>query len=87
MSKIDSSNCKFIQPIEEEDKQNAIMNSEVFKTGLGQTIAEAIHLDEGQGMDKIIEVGQGMILIIGVITETILEIIQGMGDKIIIEMC
>ena len=28
------------------------MNSEVFKTGLDQTVAEAIHLEEGQGMDK-----------------------------------
>ena len=37
-------------------------------------------------MDKIIKVGQGMIQIIGVITETIWEVIKGMGDKIIIEM-
>ena len=62
---------KFIKPIEVEDKQDAVMNSKVFKTGLGQTIAGAIHLEEGQGMDNIIELGQGMIQIIGVITETI----------------
>ena len=37
-------------------------------------------------MDKIIEVGQDMILIIGVITETICEVTKGMGDKVIIEM-
>ena len=34
-------------------------------------------------MDKIIEVGQDMILIIGVTTEAIKEVIRGMGDKII----
>ena len=34
---------------------------QVFKTALGQIITGAIHLEEGQGMDKIIEVGQGMI--------------------------
>ena len=36
-------------------------------------------------MDKVIEVSQGMIWIIGVITETIWEVIKGMGDKIIVE--
>ena len=41
--------------------QVAITNSEVVKTGLGQTVAGAIYLEEGQGMDKVIEVGQGMI--------------------------
>ena len=61
MDKTDSLNCELIKPIEMEDKQDAIMNSEVFKTGLGQIIAGAIHLVGGQGMDKIIEVGQGMI--------------------------
>ena len=86
MDKTDNSSHGYIKPIEVEDKQDAIMNSEVFKTDLGQIIAGAIHLEEGQGMDKIIEVGQGMIWIIGVITETIWEVIRGMGDKIIIEM-
>ena len=37
------------------------MNREVFKTGLDQTAVGAIHLEEGQGMDKNIKVGQGMI--------------------------
>ena len=69
--KIDSLNHEFIKPIEVEDKQDVITNSEAFKTGLGQTIAGTIHLGEGQGMDKIIKVGQGTIQIIGVITETI----------------
>ena len=55
------------------------MNREDFRTGLGQTI----HIKEDQGMDKIIEVGQDMILIIGVITETICKVIRGMRDKII----
>ena len=42
-----------------------------FKTGLDQAVTGAIHLQEGQGMDKYIEVGQGMTQIIGKITETI----------------
>ena len=61
MNKTDSLNCKFIKAILVEDKQDAIMNSEVFRTGLGQTVAGSIHLEEDQGMDKIIEVCQGMI--------------------------
>ena len=36
------------------------MNRELFKTGLDQTVAGAVHLEEGQGMDKNIEVCQGM---------------------------
>ena len=47
------------------------MNSEVFQIGLDQTVVGAIHLEEGQGMAKNIEVGQGMTQIIGEITETI----------------
>ena len=86
MDKTDSLNCESIKPTEVEDKQDIIMNSKVFRTGLGQTIAWAIHLEQGQGMDKIINIGQGMIQIIGVIKETIWEVIKGMGDKIIIEM-
>ena len=71
MYKTDSLNCKSIKPIHIEDNQDTIMNSNYFRTGLGQTITGTIHLEEGPGMDKIIEVGQGMIQIIGVITETI----------------
>ena len=37
-------------------------------------------------MDKIIKVDQDMVLIIGVIMETIWQVTKGMGDKIIIEM-
>ena len=47
------------------------MSSKDFRTGLGQAITGAIHLEKDQGMDKIIKVGQGMIQIIGVIIETI----------------
>ena len=54
MDKTDSSNCRFIKQAEVEDKQGAITNREDFRTGLGQTLAGAIHLEEGQGMDKII---------------------------------
>ena len=54
------------------------LQTEDFKTGLGQTI----HTEEDQGMDKFIEVGQDMILIIGVIMETISEAVRGVGDKI-----
>ena len=67
----DSLNCKFIKAIEKEGKCNAITNREVFKTGLDQTVAGAILLEEGQGMDRNIEVCQGMTQIIGEITETI----------------
>ena len=38
---------------------------EVFKIGLVQTVAGAIHLEEGQGMDKNIKVGQHTTQIIG----------------------
>ena len=37
------------------------MNREDFRTGLGQTTTGTVHLEEGQGMDKVIEVGQDMI--------------------------
>ena len=43
------------------------MNREDFRTDLGQTT----HVEADHGIDKIIEVDQDMILIIGVATETI----------------
>ena len=64
--KTDSLNCESINPIEVEYREDILMNREDVKTGLGQTI----HTEEDQGMDKIIEVGQDMIPIIGVVTET-----------------
>ena len=57
MDKTDSLNCEFIKTIELEGKQDTVMNSKVFRTGLGQTVAGAIHLEKAQGMDKIIKVG------------------------------
>ena len=62
------------------------MNSEDFRTGLDQIITRAVHLEEDQGMDKSIKVGQDIIQIIVVIAETIWEVIKVMGDKFIIEM-
>ena len=64
--KTNSINHEYSSPIEVGDRQDALMNREDFKTGLGQTI----HTEEDHGMDKIIEVCQDMILIIRVITET-----------------
>ena len=55
------------------------MNGEDFRTGLGQTT----HTEEDQGMDKITEVGQDMILIIGVVTDIIWEVISDTVDRII----
>ena len=65
--KTDSLNHESISPIEVEDRQDALTNREDFRIGLGQII----HIEEKQGMDKIIEVGQDMILITGVTTEAI----------------
>ena len=62
--KIDRLNHKFISPIEVEDRQDVITNREDSRTGLGQTT----YTEEDQGMDKIIEVGQDMVLIIGAVT-------------------
>ena len=84
--KIDSSNHRFLKVIEEEDKQDAITIREDFKIGLDQIVAGVIHLEECQGIDKSIEVGQGMTQIIEEIIKTIWEIIKGMEDKIIAEI-
>ena len=65
--RIDSLTHKFISPIEEEDRQDIITNREDFRLGLGHTT----HTEEDEGMDKIIGVGQNMILIIGVVTDII----------------
>ena len=56
------------------------MAKEDFRTGLDQTM----HTEDDQGMDKTIEVGQNMILIIEVVTDIIEEVIKAMGDRIII---
>ena len=64
--KTDSLNHEYISPIEVEDRQDALMNREDFKTGLGQTI----HTEEDHSMDRIIEVGHDMILIRSFICNT-----------------
>ena len=56
------------------------MIREDFRTGLDQTI----HTEDDQGMDKTIEVGQDMTLIIEVVMDIMQEVIKGMGDRIIL---
>ena len=69
--KTNSSNHESINPMEVEDRQETITNREDFRIGLGQTKMGMIHIEEDQGMDKIIEVSEDMIQTIGVIMETI----------------
>ena len=69
--KTDSSNHESIKPIEVKNRQDTTMNREDFRADLGQTTTGAVHIEEDQGMDKIVEVGQGMIKIIKVIMEII----------------
>ena len=64
MARIDSLNHEYISPIEVKDSQDTITNRD-FRIGLGQTTCT----EEDQGMDKITEVGQETILIIGVVTD------------------
>ena len=85
-NKTDSSIHESINPTEVEDRQDAIMNRENFRKGLHETITGTIHIEEDQGMDRIIKVGQVIIQTKEVITETICELTKGMGDKTIIEM-
>ena len=59
--RIDSSNHESIKPIEVEDRQDTTTNREDFRTCLGQTTTGTLHIEEDQGMDKIIKVGQDMI--------------------------
>ena len=65
--RIGSLNYEFTNLIEVEDRQDAIMSREDFRTSLGQTT----HIEEDQGMDRITEVGQDMIPIIEVVTDII----------------
>ena len=65
--RIGSLNHKYTSPIEVVDRPDTIMNREEFRTGLGQIT----HTEEDQGMDKITEVGQDMILIIGLVVDII----------------
>ena len=52
------------------------MIREDFKIGLDQIM----HTEDDQGMGKTIEVGQDMILIIGVAMGVIHEVVRGMED-------
>ena len=79
--KTDSSNHKFINLIEVEDRQDTMANREDFRTGLGQTTIGTIHIEKDQGMDKIIEVGEDMILIIEVVMETMMKGNQRCGRQ------
>ena len=65
--KTDNLNHKSISQRQVENRQDAIMNREDSRTGLGQTT----HIEEDQFMDQIVEVVQDMFLIIEVIMETI----------------
>ena len=49
------------QPNRGREQTRCNYRQQGLKTDLGQMITGAIHLEEGQGMDKIIKVGQGMI--------------------------
>ena len=68
------------QSIEEEVRLDVLMIREDFRTGL----SPITHIEDDQGMDKAIEVGQGMIPIIEIVTGIIQKIVRGMEDRIII---
>ena len=80
--RINSLSHKYICLIEAEVRWNAIMIREDCRTGLDHTM----YTEDGQGMDKTIEGGQNMILIIEVAMAIIWEAYQGKGmeDRIII---
>ena len=76
--RIDYLNPKYTSLIEVEVRLDITMIREDFKRGLDQKCTE-----DDQGMDKTIEVGQDMILIIEAATGIIQEVVRGMGDQII----
>ena len=78
--RLDNLSHGYISLIKAEIILDVTMIREDFRTGLGQTMCT----EDDQGMDKNIEVGQDMILIIEVVTDIIQEVIKGMGDRIII---
>ena len=78
--RINNLSHEYISLIEAEVRWNAIMVREDFRTDLDHTM----YSEHGQGMDKTIEVGQDMILIIEVVMAIIQVAIKGMGDIIII---
>ena len=78
--RIDNLSHEYISLIEEEVRLDVTMIREDFRTGLDQTTCT----EDDQGMDKTIEVGQDMILIVEVVTDIIQEVIKGMENRIII---
>ena len=77
--RVSHSNCEFTNPIEVDDRIDINKIREDTKAGLGQTMSTG----DAQDIIKIIEAGQDIILIIGVVMGTIHEAIKGMGDIII----
>ena len=77
--RINNLSHEYISLIEAEVRQDAIIIRD-FRTDFNQTT----HTEDGQGMDKTIEVGQDMIPIIEVVMAIIQEVVKGMGDRIII---
>ena len=78
--RIDHSNPECINLTEAEVRLDVTMIREDFKIGYDQTM----HTEDDQGMDKIIEVGQDMILIIEVAMGIIQGITKGMGGLTIV---
>ena len=72
-------NTEYTNCIEAKVKLDITMIREDSKIGLDQKM----HIEDDQGMEKTIEVGQDMILIIEVVMGIIQEVIKGMGDQII----
>ena len=74
----DHLNPNYTNLIKVEVRLDVTMIREDFKIGLDQTTCT----EDDLGMDKTIEVGQGMILIIEVAMGIIQVVIRGMGDQI-----
>ena len=72
----DCLNPVYTNTIEVEVRLDVTMIREDFKIGLDQTTCT----EDDQGMDKIIEVGQDMILIIEVAMGIIQVVIKSMAD-------
>ena len=72
--RIDHSNLECINPIGAEVRLDVTIIKVDLKIGLDQTM----HTEDDQDMDKIIEVGQDMILIIEVAMGIVQEVIKGM---------
>ena len=78
--RVSHSNHEFTNSIEVQDRIDVTMIREDTKAGLGQTMST----EDAQDIIKIIEAGQDIILITGVVMGTICKANKGMGDIIII---